>query len=780
MQPPKQKQKQLNNNNNTSSTTTTTTSTSATTSTTCSSYQNTTNEQLIREDANHHHRSPTSILNNNHPNPKRIKIGARASIACETCRRRKVRCSGEYPICTFCASRSLRCDYDGHPDLAKPLSSTPLSTFSPTPSVFSPASTSYQNNPPLSLPSREIQRDAINTFFSHFADESLLTFFHRPTLTRQLDTDTIDPEILLSILTLAGRFCDSLKALHGNFQQTCNFYASQAHSIIRANPDIITLSRLQVHLMLGLHDCTEHEEKRGWMHIGIAIRMAQLLKLCQLDDDLDENHHLQQHIKEIDVIDLEIRRRTFWNCFLIERLFSDGKERPINLKVSDNDLIDQENFEFMIKFPCPDNEFIIGRLVSTAKFNAKPLPPWGPIPKNNVIEHEEADLFGQTMRIAEIWSKVLSYVSRGGRNKDRRCPWLIDSSFGKLDEQLSDWDSKLPNHLQYSESNLVAHSMIGQGKTYGLMHLLYFTSLLYLHRDYIPFLPPLDYHPRNGPIDGEPLWHPNTHNNQRPEPPNPEWWKTSAETCFRSANAITDMVINLSHHACALTNPFAGFAVLTAGTMHIHLWFRPNHAPFIKNVGEYLASDTRILNDLKQTWSISHQWCQALNADYAINSFIQENDNTTVLTTPIHSVRAGLMKIINIQQPNESTQTRWSLVDLVKKTHDIFSEPWPIPSALRIPTRLIGINHKIEQERSNLNNLNRPEHLFDGEPANHFVHQQEIALPDLSTLSDWNAINLLSSWGTSTSNNDINHGNHSSNTTTTTNTNGSGGLDWVV
>ncbi|KAG0142344.1 hypothetical protein CROQUDRAFT_662638, partial [Cronartium quercuum f. sp. fusiforme G11] len=30
----------------------------------------------------HHHRSPTSILNN--PTPKQIKVGACASIACET------------------------------------------------------------------------------------------------------------------------------------------------------------------------------------------------------------------------------------------------------------------------------------------------------------------------------------------------------------------------------------------------------------------------------------------------------------------------------------------------------------------------------------------------------------------------------------------------------------------------------------------------------------------------------------------------------------------------
>ncbi|KAG0142288.1 hypothetical protein CROQUDRAFT_662723, partial [Cronartium quercuum f. sp. fusiforme G11] len=58
---------------------------STSTTSTCSQYQNT-NKRLIREDSSnpdyHHHRSPTSILNN--PTPKQIKVGAHASIACET------------------------------------------------------------------------------------------------------------------------------------------------------------------------------------------------------------------------------------------------------------------------------------------------------------------------------------------------------------------------------------------------------------------------------------------------------------------------------------------------------------------------------------------------------------------------------------------------------------------------------------------------------------------------------------------------------------------------
>lgn len=722
-------------------------------------------------------KSNHSSIKSNQPNQitsslsKRVKVGARASIACETCRRRKVRCSGQYPICNFCASRSLKCDYDGHPDLIKPTPNSPSTSFTTsisTPSTSSNLNSSIPNLNPLDLPDPEIQRLAVNAFFTHFSDESIFTFIHRPTLIRQLDTQTIDHEILLCILTLAGRFCDPLKALHAHdFQQTCHFYSTQLLNLIRSNPDVISLTRVQVHLMLGLHHCTQYQEQTGWMHIGTAVRMAQLLHLAHLDDEeplistpLTTRSRIttqQRTQHEQTLIDLDIKRRTFWACVLLERLFGDGKDRPAVISLRDGDLT--------TRFPCPDNEFIIGKHVTTARFSTKPLPVWAPDSHKRGIENEEADLFGQTMRIAELWSLVIGYVGKGGRHNDRRCPWLPESSFGRLDEQLSEWDLNLPSHLRYSESNLVAHCMIGQGKAYGLMHLLYFTSLLYLHRDYIPFLPPLDYNPRNGPIDGESLWHPNQ-SGVEIVPPNPDWWKTSADTCFRSANAVTDMLINLSRHASRLTNPFAGYAILTAGTMHIHLWFWPLHAPYVKNVGEYLASDTKILNELKQTWSISQQWCQALNTHYALNSFIHDKDSATVMAPPLHLVRAGLMKIINInanESSDQSTKPPSRILELIKKTHDIFSEPWPEPSSLPIPSE--SINHK--QSQAEATDLFKVRDRYDGDIRSHFVHDQErdgesVRLPDLSQLNDWNVINLLSGWNVG-----VGVGNHST------------GLDWV-
>lgn len=44
----------------------------------------------------------------------------------------------------------------------------------------------------------------------------------------------------------------------------------------------ITLLRVQCLLILGLYECTEGKENQGWLKIGYAIRMVQVLRLGEL------------------------------------------------------------------------------------------------------------------------------------------------------------------------------------------------------------------------------------------------------------------------------------------------------------------------------------------------------------------------------------------------------------------------------------------------------------------------------------------------------------------
>ncbi|CAH7683326.1 hypothetical protein PPACK8108_LOCUS16783 [Phakopsora pachyrhizi] len=212
------------------------------------------------------------------------------------------------------------------------------------------------------------------------------------------------------------------------------------------------------------------------------------------------------------------------------------------------------------------------------------------------------------------------------------------------------------------------------------------------------------------------------------------------------------MITNLRYRGASLTNPFAGFSILTAGTMHIHQWFWPGSFSIVKNAREYLSVDTRILNNLKKTWSISHQWCKVLNTQYALNSLIKDNDSsTTVVTQPLNLIRASLMKIINTQfnvNPGETVKvtarpkfdgtnqvlnlkervnevdeigegaaveisdkkmdfSQSSVAEIVRMKHDIFAQAWPEPRLLQDDSHsFVGINHRRQQQEQ--------EHMFRG------------------------------------------------------------------
>lgn len=339
------------------------------------------------------------------------------------------------------------------------------------------------------------------------------------------------PRSSLPIVTLS--FSQPLRELHpSSFTAASEHYAALAAQVL-ANPSSalakastsaqptssdgeISLTRCQCFLMLGLYECTASQENKGWLKIGYAIRMAQVLRLGELlspwlllltlltvliskgFEDEDEGAGTRA---PKDPLRSEIRRRTFWACFLLDRTVSDGKERPCSLKPP---------LPSALRMPSSDTDFLASRPSLGARFDPDP-PKWSLSAKSESEGKEpEADLYGlvsftlllatrrladpafpsQTLRVAEIWQRVATYIGSGGRNIDRRAPWLPESTFATLQRDLTTFDERLPAEQKYSEANLLAHNLIGQGRLFGMLHLLFSTSRLVLHRDYLPFLPP--------------------------------------------------------------------------------------------------------------------------------------------------------------------------------------------------------------------------------------------------------------------------------------------------
>jgi hypothetical protein len=89
---------------------------------------------------------------------------------------------------------------------------------------------------------------------------------------------------------------------------------------------------------------------KAWMYTGTAIRMAHAL---QLGSEFNQRHSPRQK---------EIRRRTFWACFVMDRLISYSNNRPLSI-----DMV-----SVRIQLPCPENRFIfeedlLGLLLTTLR-----------------------------------------------------------------------------------------------------------------------------------------------------------------------------------------------------------------------------------------------------------------------------------------------------------------------------------------------------------------------------------------------------------------------------
>jgi hypothetical protein len=212
--------------------------------------------------------------------------------------------------------------------------------------------------------------------------------------------------------------------------------------------------------MLGLHEWGMCRGGKAWLTVGMAIRAAQAMGLqyeLELDDEpLSRSLALKCEAERLGVdssrrsslsgersaedafIQQEIRRRTFWSCYIMDRYLSSGKYRPQMLHAS----------ELRIQLPASERSFLfaekvrtlmlgedenkVGRLEVQNHRAASVLRGNGSTPERNVApsptslrEHEDdkgrletgsdEGLISRYVKVLEIYGKVVQWSCAGGR-----------------------------------------------------------------------------------------------------------------------------------------------------------------------------------------------------------------------------------------------------------------------------------------------------------------------------------------------------------------------------
>jgi len=313
---------------------------------------------------------------------------------------------------------------------------------------------------------------------------------------------------------------------------------------------------------------------------GMAMRMAYALQLHRELDHDPIGRKNDRNVK-LSFTDREIRRRTMWACFLMDRFNSSGTERPT--------FANEENIN--VQLPIKEAHFQMELPGSTERLDgdvSDPVLPdvWQtPNPKDNM------GVAAYMIRIIALWGRVIRYLNLGGKEKDPHPLWSPDSQFTLLKKQADGFLTSLPASLLFTPENLKNHAAERLANQFLFMHICYQQVILFMHRFAIPLTP-------GGRAAKE-----------MPKPFLSNAWSAAMD----AANQISSLISEAEDHQ--VVAPFAGYCAFVSSTVHIWGIFSKD-VQLEASSKRNLAHNVKYLSKMKKHWGMFHFMAESLKDIY--------------------------------------------------------------------------------------------------------------------------------------------------------------------
>lgn len=454
------------------------------------------------------------------------------------------------------------------------------------------------NHDRANLPSHLLQR-ALEIFYNRHHSIEFCSFLHVPSL----EIDVLcrqSPFFVHALISLTALYLSEEEAAKEGFLTPATlseWHAVMAREYSRQSVDLpsskhgssntvdicslkLTYSNLvrtvQANLMLALRELLTRTSHKAWIFTGIAIRQAQVLRLGR------EYHSRVSNRQR------EVQRRTYWACFLMDRLVSYGCWRP--------QMIDLECIS--INLPCPENAFAFEEPFDGPRLNTLPFPCAGT--SLGVAPYFIAAL--------ELWAQATYVQIKGGRRWNDHHPSSSASSFSRLGARLDEFINSIPRFMQWSTQNRKAFRHTNQEGLFINLHLLLLDARCVMNQEYLLYpdgtgSAPAHHSPFDT-FDGAEL------------PPEGRR-ETIVASCVYSSETIVTIMNELWHAQDTgtryLQSVFAATAMLSAA--NIQLWLQyvgsKDDQAFqcaMTRVGEVAA----VFESWKAQWPVANAWLNTL------------------------------------------------------------------------------------------------------------------------------------------------------------------------
>jgi hypothetical protein len=420
------------------------------------------------------------------------------------------------------------------------------------------------------LPPKDLQQHLSEVFFDYVYGQSY-HLLHKPSFMRKLAQDQVPPVLMLAVCAMSARFSN-----HPHVRTEPAFlrgekWAKPAREISLRRYDQPNITILIVYLILGLHEFGTCQGGRSWMFGGMAQRMAYALQLHQ-DLDHDPKRSTGNEKSELTFTDREIRRRTMWSCFLLDRFSSSGTDRPT--------FVGPEYIRAQL--PIKEKLFTMEITGPTEDLQGDVPNPVDPETGQVAVAKDNMGVAAYTIRLVALWGELIDYMNLGGKQRDQKPMWDDDSAFQRLRKAADKWKDTLPGTLHHTPENLASHASDKIANQFLFMHITYNQIMLFMNRFALP-------------SPGQPAVYPK----EMPE----QFVTDAARIALEAANAISTLVNEGMDHT--VVAPFAGYAAFFSSTVHIHGAFSQNPA-LEASSKQNLAWNVKYLTKMKKHWGMFH------------------------------------------------------------------------------------------------------------------------------------------------------------------------------
>jgi len=355
-------------------------------------------------------------------------------------------------------------------------------------------------------------------------------------------------------------------------------WASHARDIVMRRYEWPNITILTCLLILGLHEFGTCHGGRSWSLGGQAIRMAFAL---QLHKDLEHDPlPLAGGGAPLSFIDREIRRRTMWACFLMDRFNSSGTDRPTFIK--------EETIK--IQLPIKEKYFQLDMPGPTETLGGQVAHP---VPEDEgqlANATENMGVAAYMIKAIAVWGRVINYLNQGGKELDPHPMWSPESEYAKLAKQADDTLAMLPDFLAFNPENLHLHDTEGMANQFLFLHIAIQQTILFLNR--FAVTPPNGHSPQ--------------------DVPKPFVTKAGAKA-FAAANRVSELLKDAEAYLIAA--PFVGYCAFLSSTVHIFGIFSGNPAMEATSKRN-LATNVKFLAKMKRFWGMFHFMSENLRDQY--------------------------------------------------------------------------------------------------------------------------------------------------------------------